>query len=122
MVNLFVPVAQSNPHWTLNSLLQEFWPENMSHSGTSAVHEIIHFQTSICQSDSQECKNKAMEFASSQKLREEELDAIAKASEIIASSTVSGAAKHLESGGSQKYGAKRCPGIPQPISTSSLAS
>ena len=46
----------------------------------------------------EECKNKAMEFESSQKLREEELDAIGKASEIIAGSTVSGAAKHLESG------------------------
>lgn len=45
-----------------------------------------------------ECKSKAMEFETNQRLRAEELDAIAKASEIIAGSTVSGAAKHLESG------------------------
>lgn len=45
-----------------------------------------------------ECKSKAMEFETNQKLRAEELDAILKASEIISGSTVSGAAKHLEPG------------------------
>lgn len=45
-----------------------------------------------------ECKSKAMEFETNQKLRAEELDAIVKASEIISGSTVSGAAKHLEPG------------------------
>ncbi|CAK9060992.1 Uncharacterized protein SCF082_LOCUS32032 [Durusdinium trenchii] len=46
-----------------------------------------------------DCQKKATEFASNQKLRREELEAIEKASEIIAGKTVAGAQKHLESGG-----------------------
>lgn len=45
-----------------------------------------------------DCQKKATEFASNQKLRREELEAIEKASEIIAGKTVAGAQKHLESG------------------------
>ena len=48
-----------------------------------------------------ECKKKAMAFESNQKLRQEELEAIEKASEIIAGKDVSKAEKHLKTGGAE---------------------
>eukprot|EP00438_Fugacium_kawagutii_P004892 Skav229205 [mRNA] locus=scaffold2439:65743:70530:+ [translate_table: standard] len=52
---------------------------------TSTLGEDTKYHKDLKMEPWLECKNKAEEFASSQKLRDEEVDAIAKASEIIAS-------------------------------------